>query len=103
MLGGSPSATPNDGTLFGVMESNINHSFPCVQEKPAWVHHISHNCAGIAGRGASHAKDDSRRLRILLSCHTCEVACQQEFYGLEAEQFGIKLTQIGPDQITDHR
>ncbi|MEA5018944.1 MAG: oxidoreductase [Gordonibacter sp.] len=33
-------------------------------------------------------------------CHTCEVACQQE-HGLEAEQFGIKLTQIGPDQITD--
>ena len=33
-------------------------------------------------------------------CHTCEVACQQE-HGLEAEQFGIKLTQIGPDQVTD--
>lgn len=35
-------------------------------------------------------------------CHTCEVACQQE-HGLEAEQFGIKLTQIGPDQITDRK
>lgn len=35
-------------------------------------------------------------------CHTCEVACQQE-HGLGAEQFGIKLTQLGPDQITDRR
>lgn len=35
-------------------------------------------------------------------CHTCEVACQQE-HGLEAEQFGIKLAQIGPDQITDRK
>ena len=33
-------------------------------------------------------------------CHTCEIACQQE-HGLEPEQFGIKLTQIGPYQITD--
>ncbi|MEG0374702.1 MAG: 4Fe-4S binding protein [Raoultibacter sp.] len=35
-------------------------------------------------------------------CHTCEVACQQE-HDLEAEQFGIKLAQIGPDQITDRK
>ncbi|MEG0071407.1 MAG: 4Fe-4S binding protein [Raoultibacter sp.] len=33
-------------------------------------------------------------------CHTCEVACQQE-HGLGAEEFGIKLTQIGPDQIDE--
>ena len=32
-------------------------------------------------------------------CHTCEVACQQE-NGLAADQFGIKLNQIGPDQIS---
>ena len=33
-------------------------------------------------------------------CHTCEIACQQE-RGLAPDQYGIKLTQIGPDQITD--
>ncbi|MEG1560956.1 MAG: oxidoreductase [Raoultibacter sp.] len=33
-------------------------------------------------------------------CHTCEVACQQE-HGFEAEEFGIKLMQIGPDQIDE--
>lgn len=33
-------------------------------------------------------------------CHTCEVACQKE-HGLAPEQFGIKLTQIGPDQIEE--
>lgn len=31
-------------------------------------------------------------------CHTCEVACQRE-KGLGPDQFGIQLTQIGPDQI----
>ena len=31
-------------------------------------------------------------------CHTCEIACQQE-HGLEPDQYGIKLTQIGPDEI----
>ena len=35
-------------------------------------------------------------------CHTCEIACQQE-QGLEPEQFGIKLTQIGPDQLDTYR
>ena len=35
-------------------------------------------------------------------CHTCEIACQQE-HGLEPDQFGIKLTQIGPDQITERK
>lgn len=33
-------------------------------------------------------------------CHTCEVACQQT-HDLPPDKFGIKLTQIGPDQITD--
>lgn len=33
-------------------------------------------------------------------CHTCEVACQKE-HGLAPDQFGIKLTQIGPDQIEE--
>lgn len=33
-------------------------------------------------------------------CHTCEIACQQE-HGLKPDQFGIKLSQIGPDQITE--
>lgn len=33
-------------------------------------------------------------------CHTCEIACQQE-HGLEPEQFGIKLTTIGPDHISE--
>mgnify|MGYP003101991013 FL=1 len=37
---------------------------------------------------------------LCTGCHTCEVACQQE-KGLDAETFGIKLTQIGPDQISD--
>ena len=35
-------------------------------------------------------------------CHTCEIACQQE-QGLTPEQFGIKLTQIGPDQLDKNR
>ncbi|WP_139653023.1 4Fe-4S binding protein [Raoultibacter phocaeensis] len=35
-------------------------------------------------------------------CHTCEIACQQE-HGLDPDHFGIKLTQIGPDKITDRR
>lgn len=33
-------------------------------------------------------------------CHTCELACQQE-HGLEPEQFGIQVRQIGPDQISE--
>jgi anaerobic dimethyl sulfoxide reductase subunit B (iron-sulfur subunit) len=32
-------------------------------------------------------------------CHTCEIACQKE-HGLAPDQFGIKLNQIGPDQIS---
>ena len=35
-------------------------------------------------------------------CHTCEVACQMRL-GLEPGQWGIKLTQIGPDQIEDRK
>ena len=35
-------------------------------------------------------------------CHTCEVACQK-LKGLEPNQFGIKLTQIGPDQISERK
>ena len=30
-------------------------------------------------------------------CHTCEVACQKE-HDLELKQWGIKLTQVGPDE-----
>lgn len=33
-------------------------------------------------------------------CHTCEIACQKQL-GLEPGKFGIKLVQIGPDQIDD--
>lgn len=35
-------------------------------------------------------------------CHTCEVACQKE-HELAPDQFGIKLNQIGPDQISDRK
>lgn len=35
-------------------------------------------------------------------CHTCEIACQQ-VHDLEPHQFGIKLTQIGPDQLDERR
>ena len=31
-------------------------------------------------------------------CHTCEVACQK-LKGLDPDKWGIKLTQIGPDEI----
>lgn len=33
-------------------------------------------------------------------CHTCEIACQQE-HGLAPDKYGIKLTQIGPDQLSE--
>lgn len=33
-------------------------------------------------------------------CHTCEVACQK-LRGLEPDQFGIVVNQIGPDQIEE--
>ena len=35
-------------------------------------------------------------------CHTCEVACQKEL-GLEPEEFGIQLTEIGPEEISNRR
>lgn len=35
-------------------------------------------------------------------CHTCEIACQQE-HGLLPDQYGIKLSQIGPDQLSDEK
>ncbi|MEG0323232.1 MAG: oxidoreductase [Raoultibacter sp.] len=35
-------------------------------------------------------------------CHTCEIACQQE-NGLKPDEYGIKLTQVGPDQIADRK
>ena len=35
-------------------------------------------------------------------CHTCEVACQK-LKGLEPGTFGIKLTQIGPDEIAPRK
>lgn len=38
--------------------------------------------------------------KFCTGCHTCEVACQK-YHNLDPEQFGIKLTQIGPDQISD--
>lgn len=33
-------------------------------------------------------------------CHTCEIACQQE-HDFAPDQYGIKLMQIGPDQIDE--
>lgn len=35
-------------------------------------------------------------------CHTCEIACQK-YLNLEPEQFGIKLSQIGPDQVEERK
>ena len=35
-------------------------------------------------------------------CHTCEIACQQE-HGFAPDKYGIKLTQVGPDQITERK
>ncbi len=35
-------------------------------------------------------------------CHTCEVACQKHL-GLKPGKYGIKLTQIGPDQIEERK
>ncbi|OUO89290.1 oxidoreductase [Gordonibacter urolithinfaciens] len=35
-------------------------------------------------------------------CHTCEIVCQQE-HGLAPDRFGIRLTQIGPDQLDERR
>ncbi len=35
-------------------------------------------------------------------CHTCEVACQME-RNLPVDQWGIKLTQIGPFQISEQK
>ena len=33
-------------------------------------------------------------------CHTCEVACQK-YHDLAPDQFGIKLSQIGPDMVSE--
>ena len=33
-------------------------------------------------------------------CHSCEIACQQE-HGLAPDQYGIKVHQIGPDQLSE--
>jgi anaerobic dimethyl sulfoxide reductase subunit B (iron-sulfur subunit) len=33
-------------------------------------------------------------------CHSCEVACQME-HGLPVGQFGIKVFEVGPWQITE--
>ena len=35
-------------------------------------------------------------------CHTCEVACQK-YHGLEPDEYGIKLTQIGPDEYAPRK
>jgi anaerobic dimethyl sulfoxide reductase subunit B (iron-sulfur subunit) len=34
-------------------------------------------------------------------CHTCEVACQME-HGYPVGQFGIKVFEVGPWQISDN-
>jgi anaerobic dimethyl sulfoxide reductase subunit B (iron-sulfur subunit) len=33
-------------------------------------------------------------------CHTCEIACQQEL-SLPPDKFGIKISEIGPVQISE--
>lgn len=33
------------------------------------------------------------------NCHSCEVACRK-YLGLDAGQFGIKVTEVGPYQYT---
>lgn len=33
-------------------------------------------------------------------CHSCEAACKVE-HGFQTGEWGIKLTQIGPDQLGD--
>ena len=35
-------------------------------------------------------------------CHTCEIACQKHL-GLDPDAWGIKLTQIGPDQYAPRK
>lgn len=35
-------------------------------------------------------------------CHTCEIACQQE-NDLGPDKYGIKLHQIGPDQLSERK
>lgn len=35
-------------------------------------------------------------------CHSCEIACQQE-HGFDPDQYGIRVTQIGPDQLTERK
>lgn len=35
-------------------------------------------------------------------CHSCEIACQQE-HGFDPDQYGIQVTQIGPDQLTERK
>ena len=35
-------------------------------------------------------------------CHSCEMACKQEL-GLSVEQFGIKVSKIGPWKIDDSK
>lgn len=35
-------------------------------------------------------------------CHTCEIACQTE-HNLPLDQWGIKIAEIGPWQITDNK
>lgn len=33
-------------------------------------------------------------------CHTCEIACRNE-KGIPREEWGIKLTEVGPEKIGD--
>ena len=35
-------------------------------------------------------------------CHTCEIACQKHL-GIEPDKWGIKLTQIGPDEYAPRK
>lgn len=35
---------------------------------------------------------------LCVGCHTCEVACQKHL-GIKPDEYGIKLHEIGPDEI----
>lgn len=37
-----------------------------------------------------------------VGCHTCEVACQKTL-GLDANTYGIKIHEIGPDEVEKDR
>ena len=37
-----------------------------------------------------------------VGCHTCEVACQKHL-GIKPDEYGIKIHEIGPDEIEKDR